>query len=90
VGTKYKSLTSEEVSYMEATENADPSIPPHATAPQDRRDAQFALCGGKARTGGSGREDIVFGGSCAEVCERGTESDRDNCGGCTSALPLKR
>jgi hypothetical protein len=49
VGTTCESLTSEEVSYMEAAENADPSAP-RATAPQDRRDAQFALRGGKART----------------------------------------
>jgi hypothetical protein len=69
VGTNDKSLTSEEVSYMEAAENADSSTPPRATAPQDRRDAQFALRGGK-RARGSGRNDIVFGGSGAEVCER--------------------
>src|SRR5579864_7767929 len=55
-----RSLTSEEVSYIVAAENADPSTPPRATAPRGRRGAQFALRGGKARTRGSGREDIFL------------------------------
>jgi len=69
VGTKCKSLTSEEVSYMEAAENADPSAPSRAHRPAGQ--AGRTICA--ARWKKSARlwsDDIVFGGSGAEVCER--------------------
>jgi len=61
---------------MEAAENADPSTPPRATAPQDRRDAQFALRGRKARAAPVGMTSFL--GQRCRGSRAGTECDRDN------------